>query len=132
MTQPAAIILFVVLACVVFLAFGMQRTTLLLSREANAPAGSTALLLPMWFPAVWLPRVGKWALVLYIGTTWSWPLALGVAVADFLLAVFLPIPHRMYVSLFRRRIDQLRSSNPEIAHALDELLRSSSLTKRTP
>ena len=68
-----------------FAAFGMKRATLLLSREAEVSSQVTAMLLPAWYPAVWLPRVAKWALLLYVALSWSWWVAIVLAILDLVL-----------------------------------------------
>jgi hypothetical protein len=54
MSHQTLVVAFAVLFLVNFAAFGMQRATLLMSREAGVPSQISALLLPSWFPAVWL------------------------------------------------------------------------------
>jgi hypothetical protein len=127
MSHEAMLISFVLLAVLLFAAFGMQRATLLLSREANTSSQATAMLLPAWFPAVWLPRIAKWALLLYIAFSWSWWVALGLLIGELVLSAVLPIPYRLYVPTFRRRIGRLRRTNAELAKALDALLSASKL-----
>lgn len=129
MSLPAAITLYALLAGIVFLAFGMQRTTLLLAREVDAPSDATAILLPMWFPVVWLPRLAQWALLVYIGSNWSWWLAISLWIASVGLSAFLPIPHKAYFPAFRKRLGQVRLANPETADALQHVLDTSTLTK---
>ena len=127
MTHEIMLALFVVLAVLMFGAFGMQRTTLLLAREANTSSKATAMLLPAWFPAVWVPRLAKWGLLLYIAVSWSWWVALGLFVAELVLSAVLPIPSRLYLPLFRRRIEQLRGEHANLANSLEALLNASQL-----
>src|SRR5436190_489643 len=105
----------------------MQRTTLLISREAGLPSKIGALLLPGWFPVVWLPRITKWLALLYVALSWSWLLAIGLLVADTVLSAVLPIPYRAYVPSFRRRIAEIKHSSPETAAALEAMLNASTL-----
>lgn len=118
---------FAILAFLTFAAFGMQRTTLLLSREANTSSRYTAMLLPAWFPAVWLLVIAKWVLLLNIAVSWSWLMATGFLIGEFSLSAVLPIPYQIYMPTFRRRIVQLRSKNPELADTLDALLKASKI-----
>lgn len=127
MTQEIMLVLFIALAVLMFGAFGMQRTTLLLAREANTSSKATAMLLPAWFSIVWLPRLAKWGLLFYIAYSWSWWVALGLLAAELLLSAVLPIPHRLYLSVFRRRIEQLRGEHSNLANSLESLLNASQL-----
>jgi len=91
-----------------FLAFGMQRATLLMSREADVPAKIGALLLPSWFPIVWLVRICKWGILITIVFLWSWSVAIGLLVANVILSSILPIPYGIYIPFFRERILQVK------------------------
>ena len=127
MNHQVMLISFIFLATLLFAAFGMQRATLLLSREANTSSQATALLLPVWFPIVWIPRIAKWILLIYIAISWSWWIAIGLALGEIIISSFLPIPYRLYLPIFRRRISQLRQTNTELANALDSLLNASNI-----
>ena len=93
MSHQTLLISFAVCFLLEFGAFGMQRATLLMSREADVPPQIGAMLLPSWFPAVWLVRICKWAVLLAIAFTWSWGAGIGLLVADVVLSSFLPIPY---------------------------------------
>ena len=127
MTHEMMLVLFIALAAIMFFAFGMQRTTLLLAREANTSNKATAMLLPKWFPAVWLPRIAKWALLLYIAVFWSWWVALGLFAVEAFLSAVLPIPHRFHLGLFRKRVEQLKLEHAGLGASLEELLNASTL-----
>ena len=79
-----------------FLALGMRRATLLMSREADVPAKIGAILLPSWFPIVWLVRICKWGILITIVFLWSWSVAIGLLVANVILSSILPIPYGIY------------------------------------
>jgi len=119
--------LFIALAMLTFGAFGMQRTTLLLAREANTSSKATAMLLPAWFPLVWLLRLAKWGLLIYIAVSWSWWVALGLLAAELILSAVLPIPHRLHLRLFRRRVEQLKIQHEGLGSSLEALLDASQL-----
>lgn len=127
MTHETMLMLFAALAVVMFCAFGMQRTTLLLAREAKTSSKATAMLLPKWFPLVWLPRIAKWALLFYIAVFWSWRVALGLLAVEVVLSAVLPIPHRFHLRLFRGRVEQLKAEHAGLAASLEELLNASQL-----
>lgn len=105
-----------------FGAFGMQRATLLMSREAGVPPKIGALLLPSWFPIVWLVRLIKWAVLCYIAFTWSWVLAIGLIVADFILSAILPIPYSVYIPFFHSQINKIKANDIEAGDALEQML----------
>lgn len=122
MNHETLLIAFVVAFILEFGAFGMQRATLLMSREAGVPPQIGALLLPSWFPIVWLVRLIKWAVLCYIAFTWSWVLAGGLLVADFIISAILPIPYSVYVPFFRSRINKIKASDIEAGDALEQML----------
>lgn len=130
MTYQFLVVAYGVLFVAVFAAFGMQRTTLLLSREANTDARTMALLLPAWFPAVWALRLCKWGLLIAIAASWSLGWAIGLFVLDIFLSSMLPIPYRVYVPAFRARIDQIKQANFELGNVLERTLNASSLLAR--
>jgi hypothetical protein len=132
MGHEELILSYLSLTLAMFAAFGMQRTSLLLSREANVSKKVTAELMPLWFPVVWLPRVAKWALLGYIAISWGWWPAFGLLCTEIVLALRLPIPYRLYVPAFRRRIEQIRKTDPELAYSLEAILDASKLCTHRP
>lgn len=127
MNQETLLIAFGVAFILEFGAFGMQRATLLMSREVGVTPQIGALLLPSWFPIVWLVRLVKWALLGYIAFAWSWVVAGGLFVADLILSAILPIPYSVYVPVFRSRINKIKASDVEAGHALEQMLNSSKI-----
>lgn len=127
MSYQIILVVFIVAFVLEFTAFGMQRATLLLSREASVPYKHAAALLPKWFPAVWLLRVIKWGALLYIATSWSWWFALALFIGDFLLSAILPIPYSLYASTFRKRINQIKCENEDVGEYLEQIFYSSRL-----
>jgi len=85
------------------------------------------LLLPAWFPAVWLLRIAKWGTVLFIGFSWSWVIAGVLIVADTILAAILPIPYSMYVPSFRKRIAQIKDADAKSGAVLEAILNASKI-----
>lgn len=108
-----------------FAAFGMQRCLLLLAREKQAPYDFVALLLPTWFPAVWILRIVKWGLLFYTALFWSWLMALGLLLVDFLLSALVPIPYRAYRSILRARAKQIGQVDERAAQELSRILADS-------
>jgi len=113
MNHETLLIAFGVLFILEFVAFGMQRATLRISRVAGSPPRFGALLLPSWFPIVWLVRLIKWAVLFYIAFTWSWVIAGGLLFANIILLAILPIPYSVYFPLFHSRINKIKASDIE-------------------
>lgn len=130
MDHQLLLVAYGVLFVPVFAAFGMQRTTLLLSREAEADAKTVAYLLPAWFPVVWALRLCKWGLLIAIAASWSLGWAIGLFVIDLLLSSILPIPYKVYVPAFRTRIEQIKRIDPGLGDALERTLNASNLLSR--
>ena len=118
---------FIAIFLLEFAAFGMQRATLLISREADVSPMIAKLLLPAWFPAVWLLCIAKWGTVLLIGFSWSWVMAGVLIVADAILAAILPIPYSVYVPSFRKRIAQIKDADARTGAVLEAILNASKI-----
>lgn len=127
MNHQILVAMFVGLFLAEFAAFGMQRATLLMSREASVPYQVAALILPTWFPAVWLVRIAKWGALLLIAFSWSWGIAAGLLVADFILSAVLPIPYHAYIPSFRKRIAQIKAQDAEAGAGLEAMLNASKI-----
>lgn len=127
MNHQILIVIFVAAFMLEFAAFGMQRATLLLSREAEIPYQVVAALLPYWFPAVWVLRITKWGVLIGIAFSWSWGVAIGLLIADSFLAAVLPIPYGMYVPSFRKRIEQIKQIDFESGEFLERVLNASKI-----
>lgn len=126
MSHQTLLTAYAILFLIVFAAFGMQRATLLISRESGLPPQQLgALLLPPWFPFVWLPRIAKWGVLVLIGVHWNWWVALGVLITDFLLSSVLPIPYKIYARSFRNRVAHMKRGDPNAAAALEKMLTGS-------
>lgn len=118
---------FIAIFLMEFAAFGMQRATLLISREADVSPMIGKLLLPAWFPAVWLLRIAKWGTVLFIGISWNWSIAGVLIIADTILAAILPIPYSVYVPSFRKRITQIKVTDARSGAVLEAVLNASKI-----
>jgi hypothetical protein len=127
MVNELLIALFIAAFLLDFAAFGMQRATLLMSREAELPSRIGALLLPAWFPAVWLVRIAKWGALVAIAVSWSWVIAIGLLLADVVLSAVLPIPYRAYIPSFRSRIVEIKRVDLRVGNALESMLNASKI-----
>lgn len=127
MNHETQLIIFGAAFILEFGAFGMQRATLLMSREAEIAPQIGALLLPSWFPIIWLVRLAKWAVLCYIAFAWSWGVAGGLLITNFILSAILPIPYRVYIPTFRSRINEIKVNDTEAGHALEQMLNSSKI-----
>ncbi|MBX3306270.1 MAG: hypothetical protein KF751_09515 [Nitrospira sp.] len=127
MNHQVLIAAFAVCFLIEFVAFGMQRATLLMSREADVPPRIGLLLLPSWFPAVWLVRICKWTVLVFIALNWYWVIAMGLLIVDVVLSSILPIPYSAYVPAFRKRAQQIKQLDFEAGTALEEMLNSSKI-----
>lgn len=108
-----------------FLLFGMQRATLLISRNVDMEwRGGGEFLLPSWYPLTWLVRIGKWALLLSIAYVWDWRVALGLLIVDVILSSVLPIPYRAYRGVFEKKVRSVTAEEPEKGRLLKLLLDS--------
>lgn len=123
------ILLITFTACFIleFAAFGMQRATLLISREADVPRQIGAMLLPSWFPMVWLVRLCKWGILVSVALTWSWGIAISLLVANIILSSILPIQYSAYIPFFRKRVLQIKQLDITAGTALEEMLNSSKI-----
>jgi hypothetical protein len=121
---------FIVAWAIEFAAFGMQRTVLLISRDAAVQYEAAKPLLPRWFPLVWLPRIAKWGVLLAIALFWSWGVAAGALAADVVLGATLPIPYQVYVIPLLRRLEEVRRQDADAGEYLARMLRHSNFWQR--
>lgn len=122
MIHQLLLVVFGVAFSLEFIAFGMQRATLLIAREADVPYQFAKALLPTWFPAIWIIRITKWGGLLTITYTWSWGVACGLFVVDFILSAILPIPYSLYTPVFRKRVARIKEENSETGELLERIL----------
>ncbi len=127
MSHQTLLITFAVCFLLEFSAFGMQRATLTLSREADVSPQIGAMLLPSWFPTVWLVRICKWGVLIAVAFIWSLGVAIGLLVADVVLSSILPIPYSAYTPFFRKRISQIKQLDIVAGTALEEMLNASKI-----
>lgn len=99
-------IVFVVSAALEFYFFMMQRSALEMGRAAGFSDRDSRRMLPFWYLTVWPFKIAKWWAAISIGIELDWAAAFVLLAAVFLFQVFIPIPHRQYVWLFRRKLTQ--------------------------
>lgn len=118
---------FAALWLIYFWLFGMQRASLLTSRNAGIEwRGGGELLLPSWYKITWLVMLIYWGLLIALAIYWDWRWAAGLGIGGFLLNSVLPIPYSIYKGIFKRRVDQLRNQHGyEAVRVLDEMLANS-------
>ncbi len=120
---------YLLLACYAGLAafeavgFCIQRVALELVRTTGVPEEAAAqLLLPSWFPLLWLSRLARWGLLVYIWITWDWRWAVGLWVGFFLATAVMPIPRGLVAGGLRRRLAKRGAAAPDVAAALEAAL----------
>ena len=84
--------------------FMMQRSALEISRSSGIEPREGRKMLPLWYGLVWLAKLGKWAAFVYIGMRVSWLLAGLLLAVTFAFQIFVPIPHRQFIPVFRRKL----------------------------
>ena len=129
MILEISLLVFAIVLLLELVAFAMQRTTLLISRELNVSPKITELLLPKWFPLVWAVRILKWLVLIYIGYFISIWIAVGLLVLNVILSTFLPIPYQKFVSIFKKRIEELKTIDLEAGEELEQMLEMASIIK---
>jgi hypothetical protein len=112
MSHQTLLIAFAVCFLLNFAAFGMQRATLIISREADVPARIGEALLPSWFPVIWLVFICKWGLLAAVAFTWSWGIAIGLGA---------------YIPFFRKRVLQIKQRDMAAGLALEDMLNASKI-----
>lgn len=94
-----------------FWLFGLQRTTLKISRINQIEwRGRGEALLPKWYPITWLITIGKWLLILAMAIFGDWRYALGLAIIGWVLSIIVPIPYSFYKKILQKRIDKENST----------------------
>ena len=117
------LIAFAIIWIINFVLFGMQRATLLISRNAGIEwKGGGELLLPKWYPVTWVIIICKWSLLIAMAIYFDWRYAIGLAVVGYILSVVLPIPYSAYKGAFRRRVNQYMNQDPTVATQLQQML----------
>ena len=117
------IVTFFIIWIVEFILFGMQRATLLISRNAGIEwRGGGELLLPRWHQITWLIKISKWALLIVMAIYLDWKYALGLTIGGFILSTLLPIPYSKYKGIFRKRVKQLMVQESNLAIQLERML----------
>lgn len=119
----------ILLACYAGLAmieaggFCIQRVALEVARLTHAPQEIVdQLLLPSWFPLLWVERLARWGLLIYIAVTWDWKWAVGVWLGFFLATAVMPIPRGFIVGRFRKRLQKRAAAAPDAAAVIESAL----------
>lgn len=106
-----------------FLLFGMQRGTLLISRNAGIEwKGGGELLLPKWYPITWIFIISKWGFLLAMAYYADWKYALGLAIISFFLTMIVPIPYRLYKGIYRQNVTSIMQKDPILGIRLKIML----------
>ena len=84
--------------------FMMQRAALNISRAVDIDAAEGRLMLPLWYALAWPAKLIKWGAAIYIGAQFSWATALGILAFVFVLHIAVPVPSRMFIWIFRRKL----------------------------
>lgn len=95
--------------------FMMQRSSLEISRASGVDPRDGRLMLPTWYSLLWPARAMKWGAALAMIVTGHWVVALVLLVVAFFAAVVVPIPHRHFIDLFRRKVvGELKQGGDEV------------------
>lgn len=118
------IITFIVIWVLEFYLFGMQRASLIISRNNNVEWLSFAeQLLPSWYPLTWIVRIAKYGILLVIFIVINWKPAIILLVVGFILSSILPIPYKLlYKRAFRKRVRKIQSIDQEAGHMFTRML----------
>jgi len=115
---------FIVAASVEIYFFLMQRVPLSVGREHDIDSRICRFMLPNWYSAVWLAKIGKWVFIVLIWHNHGWIPAILCVVIPFLLSSVLPIPFTHFSNMMERRLKhELIGPNNEIAQLLLEALK---------
>lgn len=122
-TDPYVII-FLVVWIIEFYLFGLQRASLLITRESDLDYSTYGpLLLPDWYPITWIFRIGKYILlVVILFINWRW--SIGLFLIQFLASLVIPIPYKfLYSDIFRNKLHKLRMTNMNSSMACEFMLK---------
>ena len=95
---------FAVAALVEIYFFMMQRSALEISRASGTDSEQGRLMLPLWYSLLWPARFAKWASAIQIGLWHGWVPAVGLLLTTFIFSIVVPIPHRQFIPVFRRKL----------------------------
>lgn len=117
---------FIIVASIEMYFFLMQRVPLSVSRENGIDPKIGRFMLPNWYPAVWLAKIGKWVLIFLIWRSHGWLPAILCVVIAFILSSVLPIPFTHFSNMMERRLKRESvGPNNEISLSLLEALKNS-------
>jgi len=118
------VLLFIIIWIIEFYLFGMQRASLLISRQNdNEWKGVGDFLLPKWYSLTWIIRILKYAILLIIFIISNWKLTLILFLSDLLLVTIIPIPYKtFYKKIFRNRVNAITKENIELGEFYSNML----------
>jgi hypothetical protein len=121
------IVVFVIIWLIEFYLFGMQRASLLISRQNNVEwRGVGEYLLPNWYPVTWLIRILKYGLLIAILIIINWKWAFGLLCLSFIILTITPIPYRFfYKKTFRNKANKIINIDYEAGTFMKEMLEKS-------
>lgn len=114
------VVVFIIGSIFEFYLFGMQRGSLKISRQNAIPwRGFGEVFLPKWFfSAVWISRIVKYGVLIFILISYGWKFGLILFGAVFLFSIILPIPYKLfYYKIYKKSITEnklLNDSDKEI------------------
>ena len=77
--------------------FKYQRTALMICRANNMPTTITGAFCPSWQAiTVWVERIIRWSIIIYLLLNGSWMIAIGLVAINFALTTFAPINYLQY------------------------------------
>ena len=100
----AAIALFIVVISYELYLFMMQRSALSVSRDNDIEPKVGRQMLPLWYSSVWIAKIAKYFLVYQIYRSLGLIVALVFLAIPFILSASIPIPHRHFFPIFRKRL----------------------------
>jgi ABC-type multidrug transport system fused ATPase/permease subunit len=123
LTQPLVLI-FIITWLIEFYLFGMQRASLIISRNSNVEwRGYGEYLLPKWYPLTWIVRIVKYCLLVTILIVINWKLAISLFIIDLIASVIIPIPYKfLYSRTFRNHVKNITKTDPELGNIFNEML----------
>jgi|GEM_PF-1291443 ABC-type multidrug transport system fused ATPase/permease subunit len=118
------VIAFIISWIIEFYLFGMQRASLLISRQNNVEwRGIGEQLLPDWYRLTWIVIIANYVLLVAILIVINWKLAIGLLVISFILSTIIPIPFRpLYKKTFRKKVEKIKSTNHEAGQFFSKML----------
>lgn len=106
---------FILIGIIEIYFFGMQRFSLLISRELEIdPKLGRKLMLPDWFSLNILLSITKYGIFFYSLYAFDWKIALGLFALIFLISAIVPIPYKfLYTSIFSKTLEKRMFQYPD-------------------